>query len=132
MPQLKQPGMQRTFTFSAILLALVIFSISSASAQEKTDTIPTSIDPELEAIMNARSPKEFTIAGIKVTGTKRYDEQLLISIAGINVGDKIMIPGGDQFSKAVTNLWNQRLFSNIQIYFTRLEGTNLYLEIQVT
>lgn len=132
MPQLKQPGMQRTFTFSIILLALVFFSVRSASAQEKTDTIPTSIDPELEAIANARNPKEFTIAGIKVTGTKRYDEQLLISIAGINAGDKVMIPGTDQFSKAITNLWNQRLFSNVQIYFTRLEGSNLYLEIQVT
>lgn len=132
MPQLKQPGMQRTFTFSAILLAFMTFSVSSAFAQEKTDTIPTSIDPELEAIMHSRNPKEYTIAGIKVTGTKRYDEQLLISIAGINVGDKIAIPGGDQFSKAITNLWNQRLFSNVQIYFTRLDGTNLYLEIQVT
>ncbi len=132
MPQLKQPGMQRTFTFSAILLALVFFSVRPASAQEKTDTIPTSIDPELEALSTARNPKEYTIAGIKVTGTKRYDEQLLISIAGINVGDKVSIPGSDQFSKAITNLWNQRLFSNIQIYFTRLDGSNLYIEIQVT
>jgi outer membrane protein insertion porin family len=132
LPQLKQPGMQRTFTFSAILLAFLTFSAGSVFAQEKTDTIPTTIDPELEAISQSRNPKEYTIAGIKVTGTKRYDEQLLISIAGINVGDKIMIPGGDQFSKAITNLWNQRLFSNVQIYFTRLDGTNLYLEIQVT
>ena len=132
MPQLKQPGMQRTFTFSAILLALMTFSVSSTFAQEKTDTIPTSIDPELEAIMHARNAKEFTIGGIKVSGTKRYDEQLLISIAGINVGDKVTIPGGDQFSKAITNLWNQRLFSNVQIYFTRLDGNNLYIEIQVT
>lgn len=132
MPQLKQPGMQRTFTFSAILLALVFFSVRPASAQEKTDTIPTSIDPELEAINTARIPKEYTIAGIRVTGTKRYDEQLLISIAGINVGDKVAIPGTDQFSKAITKLWDQRLFSNIQIYFTRLDGTDLYIEIQVT
>ncbi len=132
MPQLKQPGMQRTFTFSAILLALMTIFVSSTYAQEKTDTIPTSIDPELEALPHAKTPKEYTIAGIKVTGTKRYDEQLLISIAGINVGDHIMIPGGDQFSKAITNLWNQRLFSNVQIYFTRLDGMNLYIEINVT
>ena len=48
----------------------------------------------------------------------------------MNVGDKVMIPGGDNFSKAINNLWNQRLFSNVQIYFTKLEGTNLYIEIQ--
>lgn len=132
MPQLKQPGMQRTFTFSVILLAFVTLSAGKGFAQEKTDTIPTSIDPELEALPQSRTPKEYVIAGIKVTGTKRYDEQLLISIAGFNIGDKVMIPGGDQFSKAITNLWNQRLFSNVQILFTKLEGSNLYMEIHVT
>ena len=68
----------------------------------------------------------------KVTGTKRYDEQLLLSISGLSVGDKLLIPGGDNISKAITNLWNQRLFSNIQIFYTRLEaGNTLFLEIRV-
>ncbi len=103
----------------------------SAYGQER-DTIPTSVDPELEAILSSRNPKEYIIAGVTVTGTKRYDEQLLISIAGFNIGDKVLIPGGDNFSKAINNLWKQRLFSNVQIYFTKLEGSNLFLEIHVT
>ncbi len=131
MLQLKQPGMQRTFTSRVFLSILVLFLAGSAYAQDK-DTIPTSIDPELEGILHSKNPKEYIIAGVKVTGTKRYDEQLLISIAGINVGDKVMIPGGDNFSKAITNLWNQRLFSNVQIYFTKLEGSQLTVEIHVT
>jgi outer membrane protein insertion porin family len=48
------------------------------------------------------------------------------------VGDKVMIPGGDNFSKAITNLWGQHLFSNVQIYFTKLEGNKLFIEIHVT
>ena len=56
----------------------------------------------------------------------------LISISGINVGDKVLIPGGDNFSKAILNLWKQNLFSNVQIFFTKLEGSNLYIEIEVT
>ncbi len=131
MPKLKQPGMQRTFTFYTILLIFIFCSPGSLFAQQKTDTIPDSIDPELININNSRVPKEYTIAGIKVTGTKRYDEQLLISISGLSVGEKIMIPGGDNFSKAITNLWNQRLFSNVQIYFTKIEGTNVFIEITV-
>ncbi|WEK36669.1 MAG: POTRA domain-containing protein [Candidatus Pseudobacter hemicellulosilyticus] len=124
--------MQRTFTsYATLIFLLVLFSANAGFAQE-TDTLPTSVDPELEAILTSRNPKEYIIAGISVTGTKRYDEQLLISIAGINVGDKVVIPGGDNFSKAITNLWNQRLFSNVQIYFTKLEGSNLSLEIHVT
>lgn len=131
MPQLKQPGMQRTYILSIILLVFVTLTTSNTYAQEK-DTIPGVADPELAAIMTSRSPKEYVIAGIKVTGTKRYDEQLLSSIAAINMGDKVMLPGSDLFSKAINNLWNQRLFSNVQIFFSRLEGSNLYLEIHVT
>ncbi len=131
MLQLKQPGMQRTFTVSILLLFIFLGAGVQVQAQQKTDTVPDSIDPELINITSSRSPKEYTIAGIKVTGTQRYDEQLLVSISGLSVGDKIVIPGGDNFSKAITNLWNQRLFSNVQIFFTKLEGSNLYIEIMV-
>jgi len=128
----KFPGMQRTRTFSIFLLVFTLFTIGSLRAQVVTDTVPTSIDPELEGILNSKAAKEYVVGGITVTGTKRYDQQLLISIAGINVGDKLMIPGGDNISKALTNLWNQHLFSNAQIFFTKLEGNKLYLEIHVT
>lgn len=128
----KFPGMQRSRTFSIFLLVFSCLTVGSLRAQVATDTVPTSIDPELENILNSKSAKEYVIGGITVTGTKRYDQQLLISIAGINVGDKVMIPGGDNFSKALTNLWNQHLFSNMQIFFTKLEGNKLYIEINVT
>jgi outer membrane protein insertion porin family len=124
--------MQRSRTLSIFLLVFASLTVGSLRAQVVTDTVPTSIDPELENILNSKSAKEYIIGGITVTGTKRYDQQLLISIAGINVGDKVMIPGGDNFSKALTNLWNQHLFSNMQIYFTKLEGNKLYIEINVT
>jgi outer membrane protein insertion porin family len=132
LPQFKQPGMQRTLTLQLILLVLGSFITGNSFAQVATDTVPTSIDPDLEALPQSKTQKEYTIAGIIVTGTKRYDQQLLISIAGINVGDKVAIPGTDKFSKAITNLWGQRLFSNVQIFYTRLEGEKLWIEINVT
>src|SRR6476469_7238019 len=97
-----------------------------------TDTIPDSIDPALIEMRDARTPKEYTIAGITITGTKYLDEQLLLSISGLTVGEKVLIPGGDNFSKAITNLWKQNLFANVEIFFTKLEGTNVFLEINVT
>src|SRR3954471_16769567 len=124
--------MQRSRTFSVFLLVFSCLTVGSLRAQVVTDTVPTSIDPELENIGNSKSPKEYFIGGITVTGTKRYDQQLLISIAGINVGDKVMIPGGDNFSKALNNLWNQHLFSNMQIFFSKIEGNKLFIEINVT
>ena len=97
-----------------------------------TDTIPDSIDPALIEMRDGRTPKEYTIAGITITGTKYLDEQLLLSISGLTVGEKVLIPGGDNFSKAINNLWKQNLFANVQIFFTKLEGTNLFLEINVS
>ncbi|WP_431212496.1 BamA/OMP85 family outer membrane protein [Puia sp. P3] len=96
-------------------------------------THPTSIDPALIDLSNPKNPPhEYVIAGIKITGTKYLDETLLTSISGLTVGDKITIPGGDNFSKAIGNLWKQRLFADIAIYFTRVVGNNIYIEINVT
>ena len=91
-----------------------------------------SVDPDLMALSNSKNPpREYTIAGIKISGNKYLDELLLISISGLTVGDKITIPGGDNFSKAITNLWKQRLFADVAIYFTRLVGNSVYVEINV-
>jgi outer membrane protein insertion porin family len=110
----------------------LLMMITAAKAQVADTTQPISVDPDLVALGNAKTPKEYTIAGIKITGSKYLDESLLISISGLTVGDKVMIPGGDNFSKAITKLWNQNLFSNVGIYFTRVNGNDIYLEINVT
>ncbi|MGH2564478.1 MAG: BamA/OMP85 family outer membrane protein, partial [Ginsengibacter sp.] len=98
----------------------------------KNDTVPTSVNVALENIFNAKSPQEYIISDIKVTGTKSFDPNLIISISGLAVGDKVMIPGGDNFSKAITNLWKQNLVSDVQVYFTNLIGNKLSVEINIT
>jgi outer membrane protein insertion porin family len=103
-----------------------------APVNSAADTVPTSVDPELLELSNSRNPREYTISAIKISGTKYLDEQLLISISGLSVGDKVMIPGGDDFSKAILNLWRQNLFANIQIFFTRVYEGNVEIEISVT
>ncbi len=130
MPTIKIPGMLRIFT-PALFIFFSLFLAGQLHAQQ-TDTVPASIDPELLQLANSTVPKEYTIGGVKITGTKYLDEQLLLSIAAINVGDRVVIPGGDQFSKAINNLWKQNLFSNIEIFYTRLDGNSLHIEIAVT
>ncbi|MBS1946811.1 MAG: BamA/TamA family outer membrane protein [Bacteroidetes bacterium] len=116
-----------------ISLFLLSFTNSNAYGQVTDTTHPVSVNPDLLALANAKTPREYVIAGIKVTGTKYLDEALLISISGLTVGDKMMIPGGDNFSKAINNLWKQNLFSNIAIYITKLSNNNdINIEINVT
>ena len=103
---------------------------ATASAQEDT-TKPTSVDPDLLAIESAKIPKEYTIRSINITGINFLDTSIVQSISGLQVGDKIMLPGGDAFSKAITNLWRQKLFSNIQIFITGVQENNIDIEINV-
>jgi outer membrane protein insertion porin family len=108
----------------------ILFSTQFVNAQIIDTTV--SVDPELLNIFNSKTPKEYTIAGITVGGTKAFDQNLIISISGIAVGDKVLIPGTDVFSKAIAKLWKQSLISNIEISFTKLEDRNLYIHFEIT
>jgi outer membrane protein insertion porin family len=117
------------------ILFLVVVAVTTktiATAQVVNDSVPVSVNVELENIFNAKSPKEYVISDIKVTGTKSFDPNLIISISGLAVGDKVKLPGADNFSKAITNLWKQNLVSDVQIYFTNLVGNKLSVEINIT
>ena len=121
--------------YKILLLAFVTSLVSvHARSQEKTgsDTTITNIEADLINIFNQKSPKKYKVSAIKVIGNRFFDENLLISIANINVGDEITIPGGDNFSKAITKLWGQNYFSNVEIFITKLTGKNIEIEIAVT
>lgn len=96
------------------------------------DTVPTAINPELENIFNTRNPKSYTISNIIVTGSTSFDPNLIISISGLAVGDKVNIPGGESFAKAINNLWKQGLISDAEIFITSLTGSNIGIEIHIT
>jgi len=106
---------------SALLIVLAAFSVQKATAQE--DTIPTtSVDPRVLEWEDPRQPREYTIAAVDVVGLQHLDSSIVLSISGIQVGDKFTHPGGDLFAKAINNLWRQKLFSDIEIYVTKIEG----------
>jgi len=115
-----------------VSLAVVFTSVTYVNAQDPDTTKPTSIDPNLLAWQNATRSKEYTISAIKTSGIFFLDSAIVTSISGLQVGDKILHPGGDEFSKAIQNLWKQRLFSNIEIFVTKVQGDDIEIEISVT
>ncbi|HZW71830.1 MAG TPA: hypothetical protein VFF57_13205, partial [Hanamia sp.] len=104
---------------------------SVPSVSSTKDTVPSSVNVELENIFNAKAPKQYTISHITVTGTT-FDPNLIISISGLTVGGKVILPGSDDFANAITNLWKQNLVSDVDIYLTDLKGSDLSIEIHVT
>lgn len=115
---------------NAFLIA-VLFLLSQHLYAQSDTTTPVSVDPLLQDIFSTKVPKQYRIAGITVSGSKSFDQNLIISISGLAVGDKIQIPGTDVFSKAIAKLWKQSLVSDAQINLTKLQGSDLYVEIEL-
>ncbi|HJV18363.1 MAG TPA: POTRA domain-containing protein [Sediminibacterium sp.] len=125
--------MQKVFKLSLFALVVLLFSQSAFAQQTSgSDTTITSIEADLINLFSQKTPKKYKVAAIKVTGNRFFDENLLISIANISVGDEITIPGGDHFAKAINKLWGQNYFSNVEIFVTRVAGKEIDLEIAVT
>lgn len=118
--------MLRSIFLFCTLLGSLSFSVNSFAQN------PTSVDPALIEWQNATRPREYTITAIRTTGINYLDSAIVISISGLQVGDKIIHPGGDAFSKAIQNLWRQRLFSNVEIFVTKVVDDNIEIEISVT
>ena len=129
----KHIRMPKVLKFLLPALFVTLGSIPGWS-QETTgkDTSINNINADLLNIFNQKTPKRYKISAVKVIGNRFFDENLLMSIANINPGDEITIPGGDNFSKAINKLWAQKYFSNVEIFITRLEGKNIEIEIAVT
>ena len=75
--------------------------------------------------------QSYQIEGITVTGSKEFDPEAIILFSGLSVGDEIKIPG-EVLSKAIKNLWDQDLFSNVQIRLGEFRPPNrIFLNIHL-
>ncbi len=83
-----------------------------------------------EPIMNYGLPQEYEIGGITVSGTISTDPNAVKLFTGLVVGEKINIPG-DRISRAIRNLWEQKLFSDVRIEAAEIRGRTIFLNIAV-
>lgn len=75
--------------------------------------------------------KKYNLAEITISGNTNFNPQTIVSYSGLRKGRDIYIPGED-ISNAIKKLWKSNLFSDIEIYLTKVEGNNAYLEIKLS
>jgi outer membrane protein insertion porin family len=75
-------------------------------------------------------PKEYTIAGITVSGCVTRDPNAVKLFSGLKVGDKVTIPG-DKIGRAIRAIWDQKLFSDVRIELAETRGATAFLNIIV-
>jgi len=123
--------MQKFFSFYiGSLLVLFLSSTSFAQVAPVKDSV-TQINVKLMNIFNQKVPAKYKIRDIKVVGNENFDENLLLSLSTLNIGDEVAIPGGDNFAKAIHKLMDQNFFSDVSVYITDLVNNEIDVEIDV-
>lgn len=116
--------------YRRIVLFFIFLSAALGVFAQESDTTKVEAPAEVPVISYALSPKRYKIADIKVTGIKNYDDFVLIGFSGLSVGDVVTIPG-EEITAAVKRFWKHGLFSDVKILATKIEGDQVWLEIQL-
>lgn len=82
-------------------------------------------------IVYSSNHQRYVLGGLTLDGIKGYDQDWLLSVSGLTVGNTYEIPGPD-ISEAVRRYWNQKLFSNVKITADSIVGNRIFLHIQLT
>lgn len=107
-------GMIKFISLEHLITLLLLFFITPTTAQE------TSYE----------DGKTYILGGLEVTGLKSYNEQTVKTYTGLREGEPITVPG-DKISEVIKKLWGLELFSDIAFYITRVEGDNIFLELNI-
>ncbi|MBR4506531.1 MAG: outer membrane protein assembly factor BamA [Bacteroidales bacterium] len=102
----------------AVILILNIFALRAQTVVGSDDGYD----------LDYLTPKTYEIGGISFEGADNFDTRVVQLVAGLQVGDKVKIPG-DKISAAVDNLWKQGMFEDVQIRVSRLQGSIAFLKI---
>ena len=118
--------------YKRIVLFFIFLGFACGAFAQESDTTQVEVPAEVPVINYSSMPKRYKIADIKVTGIKNYDDFVLIGFSGLSVGDVVTIPdAGGEITTAVKRFWKHGLFSDVKILATKIEGDQVWLEIQL-
>ncbi|MCI2082861.1 MAG: BamA/TamA family outer membrane protein [Bacteroidales bacterium] len=104
------------------IIVCLLFSVTfSAIAQEGNQTSGIVVDYD--------HPKTYTVGALRVKGVKYIDESSILSITGIQPGEKLTVPSQD-LSQVVKRLWLQKRFSSVGLTIDSLgQGDTAYFSL---
>jgi len=91
---------------------------------------PTEPDGETPVVLYNAQPKKYVIADIKVHGAETYDDNVILSISGLAVGQTVTIPG-DDITDAAKRYWKHGLFSDVSIQEDKVTQDSVWLSIHL-
>ena len=74
--------------------------------------------------------KKYILSNVKVNGKISYNEQTVVTFAGLEKGQKITVPG-EEISNAIKKLGKLGLFSDIDFYVDKIENDSIWLDLDI-
>ena len=74
--------------------------------------------------------RRLEIGNISVFGAEGYEDNLIIGLSGLTIGQAISVPG-DEITEAVKRYWKHGLFSDARIEADSIVDGKIYLSIHV-
>lgn len=99
---------------------MLTFAFLTANAQNTIHSSGSNVD--------YLSPKEYEIGGVTISGVQYLDQNVLLYLTGLEIGKTISVPG-QEIADAIKKLWEQGLFSDVQISVTNTIGNKIFLDI---
>lgn len=109
-----------------IVLLISIFTFFANTSYAQVESIGSD-----DQQINFAQPKEYELGGITVSGIRYLDEGVLITLTGLNIGERFKIPG-DKIATAIENLWKQGLLSDIKVTATKINGDRIFLNFELS
>ena len=82
-------------------------------------------------ILNDSKRKDYNLTDISIEGQTVYSAETIITYSGLKKGDIVTIPGGVKISNAIKKLWDSNLFNNIDVFISKIEGSEISLQIKL-
>ena len=80
--------------------------------------------------INYLDPQQYEVGPIRVEGAENFDHNAIKLIAGLRPGSTITLPG-EKISKAIRNLWDEGLFSDVEVLAEKEIAGVIYLVIKL-
>jgi outer membrane protein insertion porin family len=123
------------FLFTFLFTALTLTSQETIQPTDSISTIEKSIDSvavstPINSPISYNIGESYELGGITVTGLKKFSEQAVKVFTGLKAGQEIRLPG-DKLTSAIKKLYEQKQFSNVDVYISKIDGRVVYLEFDV-
>ncbi|ADX67816.1 outer membrane protein assembly factor BamA [Weeksella sp. HMSC059D05] len=97
------------------------------------DSIPTAVEQTTvtpQDFSNLNNVRTFILKDVQLTGDTKFSKNQILRFAGFSLGDEIEIPG-TKINNAVKKLWRSKMFSDINVYVSSVQGNEVILELNL-